>query len=210
MICDGCIHAYIQERSESGGLERIENTTCPFCRAPYVTGEASLSRHWKRIEAKDVEAFFQLGCMYKNGEFGLPQSLDKAMELWLQGVELGSIKCHAAVGGAYFFGRGVEQNVRKAKHHYQIAARGGHIDARQNLAAIEQQEGNFKRSMKHLIVLARTGHDVSLKGVWTGYKRGLVTKDDLDATLRAHKDSQDEMKSENRDRVKQFMQKWGP
>ena len=52
--------------------------------------------------------------------------------------------------------------------------------------------------MKHFMIAARAGFDDSLKAVGLGYKRGDVSKDEYAQTLRAYKDSQDEMKSEQR------------
>ena len=52
--------------------------------------------------------------------------------------------------------------------------------------------------MKHFMIAAKAGFDLSLKEVGEGYKRGHVTKDEYAQTLRAYKASQDEMKSEQR------------
>ena len=49
----------------------------------------------KRVEVGDLEAIFSLGCLYGNGECGLPQDHGKALELWQQAGELG---CAAAYG----------------------------------------------------------------------------------------------------------------
>ena len=53
--------------------------------------------------------------------------------------------------------------------------------------------------MKHYIVAARAGCDLSLKSVGEGYKAGHVTKDDYATTLRTHRHIRDEMKSKQRD-----------
>ena len=48
--------------------------------------------------------------------------------------------------------------------------------------------------MKHFMILAKSGQ--------AGFKNGHVTKDDdYERTLRAHKESQDEVKSEQRDKA---------
>ena len=62
--------------------------------------------------------------------------------------------------------------------------------------------GNDDRAMKHYMISASAGDDDSLKAVQDGYRNGLVTKDNFEVTLRAHKKSQDEMKSEWRDKAK--------
>ena len=59
--------------------------------------------------------------------------------------------------------------------------------------------GNHNRAMKHWIIGAKAGGDESLDSVKKGYMRGDVTKEDYASCLRAHKESQDEMKSVQRD-----------
>lgn len=61
--------------------------------------------------------------------------------------------------------------------------------------------GRMNLAMKHFMMAARSGADNSLKQIGLGYKAGHVTKDDYASTLRAHKASQDEMKSEQRARA---------
>ena len=43
--------------------------------------------------------------------------------------------------------------------------------------------------MKHFMIAAKAGFDLSLKEVGEGYKRGHVTKDEYAQTLRAYKAS---------------------
>ena len=71
--------------------------------------------------------------------------------------------------------------------------------ARQNLAAIEQGCGNMKRAVKHLIIGANLGFEKSMKTLWMVFKHGHITKEDLDATLRAHQAAIDATKSTQRD-----------
>ena len=56
----------------------------------------------------------------------------------------------------------------------------------------------YKQAMKHFMIAANAGYEDSLKFVSEGYKTGWVTKDEYESTLRAHKDSLDEMKSGQR------------
>ena len=52
------------------------------------------------------------------------------------------------------------------------------------------------------MISAMRGHDASLENLKMIYVEGHLSKDDFEKALRAHKDSQDEMKSEQRDRAK--------
>ena len=135
--------------------------------------------------------------MYGTG--GLQQNINKAQELLYRAAELGSLGAHCNLGGLYCDGDGVQVDKKKANHHWEIAAMGGHVRARYNLGAMEGENGNHHRVMKHFIISADAGHDESVKAVQDGYRDGIVTKDDFEKTLRAHQKSQDEMKSEWRD-----------
>lgn len=59
--------------------------------------------------------------------------------------------------------------------------------------------------MKHYMIAASAGHDHALSKVKEGYIGGSVTKDKFAKTLRAHRDAQDEMKSDHRKRVDSVM-----
>eukprot|EP00956_Cyclotella_meneghiniana_P014056 scaffold20852_cov23-Cyclotella_meneghiniana.AAC.1 len=81
----------------------------------------------------------------------------------------------------------------------------GSIRSRFHLGLLEVQNDNFDRAARHFIVAAKCGHDDSLEAVKQGFMKGLITKDDFEKTLREHKASQDETKSEQRDRSKVFL-----
>ena len=127
--------------------------------------------------------------------------MKKALELWHRAAELGSSSAHCEIATAYRFGFGIEKNTKKAMHHLKLAAIGGNEMARYNLGMSDQYAGNTDRAMKHLMIAAKAGHDDSLKDVGEGYKRGDVTKDDYACTLRTHKETKDEMRSEQREQA---------
>ena len=47
----------------------------------------------------------QLGCYYHDGEMGLPQDYEKAMELWLRAGELGCAMSYYNIADAYYMGK---------------------------------------------------------------------------------------------------------
>ena len=52
---------------------------------------------------KDANAFFYLGVeYYEGGRYGLPQDVNKAMDLWNQAAELGSMSAHYFLGNTYY------------------------------------------------------------------------------------------------------------
>ena len=76
------------------------------------------------------------------------------------------------------------------------------MGARHDLGIVEGRVGKVHRATKHLMISASAGDDTSLKCVQSGYRDGIVSKDDFEKTLRAHQKSKDEMKSEWRDKAK--------
>ena len=58
------------------------------------------------------------------------------------------------------------------------------------------------RAFKHFLLLARAGYKLSLDCVKKGYMAGHVTKEDYANTVREYQKSQDEMKSDARDKAK--------
>ena len=90
-------------------------------------------------------------------------------------------------------------DAKKAEYYYELAAMMGNIRARHNLGCDEQDAGNMKRAVKHWMISAGAGYDKSLKGIREAFFNGHATKDDFEKALRAHKETADEMKSDQRE-----------
>eukprot|EP00956_Cyclotella_meneghiniana_P002786 scaffold3284_cov67-Cyclotella_meneghiniana.AAC.2 len=144
-----------------------------------------------------------LATFYTKGEFGFPLDVPRGIALYQRAAELGSALAHFNLGKAYRLGKaGQHVDQKKAIHHYQTAAIMGCINARFDLGIVEAKNGNHYRALRHFTISAKCGHDWSLKFVKEGFMKGLTTKDDFEITLRCHQASQDEAKSEQRDRAK--------
>ncbi|KAL7533064.1 hypothetical protein ACHAXR_005015 [Thalassiosira sp. AJA248-18] len=199
MICLGCAY-------EDMIAERSTEENCPFCRVPApVSDEEALEKIEKRIEVGDANAMRVLGHRYYKGD-GVPQDSNKALELYHQAAMLGCAESHYVIGGVYFNGKGVEKDVKKAKYHWELAAMGGDVLARHNLGEFEANAGNKKRAMKHFMISAELGSDNSLKTIQNGFSEGLVTKDEFEKALRAHKESKDEMQNDQRDAARRWLE----
>ena len=131
----------------------------------------------------------------------MPLDHAKANELYLKAGELGCVDAYYNLGVVYRTGNGAEIDKKKAKHYYELAAMNGDVAARHNLGCLEGQAGNHQRAMKHFIISARAGHTKSLNNVKKGYVAGHVTKEDYANTLREYQKSQDEMKSQAREKA---------
>jgi tetratricopeptide (TPR) repeat protein len=196
LMCNGCIHAY---EMSSG------NNNCPFCREPAVKGEEQNNKRvMKRVKVNDPAAIQQIGVRrYQEGDYL------GAVEYFRKAAELGDAVSHYNLGSMYYVGKGVEKDEEKAIYHYEKAAIGGHPGARHVIAVIEGSEskGNNERAVKHLIIAANLGHEESMKKLWGAFKKGFVTKEELEATLRTHKAAIDATKSAQRDAGEAYHQR---
>lgn len=184
-------------------LASTGNNRCPFCNAPTTRGLKNEYRMLnERIEKyNDASAMSHLGLCLNSGLNGFPVDQPKAFEMYKRASAGGNIMSNYNLGNSYFYGRGVEVDKKKAIHHWQVAAIGGVADARYNLGC-EDFDVNIWRAMRHFVIAAKCGHDKSLHEVKNGFRSGLVTKDEFEKTLRCHQTSQDETRSEQRDKVK--------
>ena len=195
-ICNGCIDAMI----ETGGKNM---KLCPFCKTPPSSSEEEeVKRVTKLMEKGNADAFNQLAGCYERGILGLPQDSAKATELYLRAGELGRANAYYNLGICYYAQRGVEVvDKKKAQHYLELAAMNGDIKARRNLGCMELKAGNHQRAYKHFLIAAWAGHNVALKNVKEGYMEGHVTKEEYANTLREYHKSQDDMKSDARDKA---------
>ena len=153
-ICCGCDYAPVYDNL---GNEIIEDK-CPFCRTPvHESDEEYNERLQKRVEVDDAVAIFNLGCYYRNGDYGFPQDDAKAFELFIRAGELGCTDAYCNIGYAYQNGNGVESDEKKANHYYKLAAMGGDVYARYNLGNNEEDAGNMNRALKHFMIAAEGG-----------------------------------------------------
>ena len=195
-ICSGCIHA-VELRDKGVGL-------CPFCRSPTPNNEELVQRTTKRVEVGDANAIFNLGVCYSTGVYGLPQDYEKAFELYHRAGELGYASAYYNIGNAYYNGRGVERNEKKAEHYYEQAAIRGDEMARYNLGNSELRAGNWDRALKHYMIAAGDGDNDSVKNILQLYKLSLATKEDYAKALLAYQTYLDEIRSEQRDKAAAF------
>ncbi len=194
LICNGCCHA--NEMS-------VWNHNCPFCREPPPEDdEEDKKRLMKRVKANDPAALRFIGTeRFYEGDHGA------AVEYWKKAAELEEIRSHYELSCLYGEGNGVKKNEEKAVYHAEQAAIGGHPDARYNLGCTEGDNGNIERAVKHFIIAANLGCETSMKELWSEYKDGNITKEELEATLRTHKVAIDATKSPEREAAEAWRQR---
>ena len=94
--------------------------------------------------------------------------------------------------------------MKKARYYHELAAMEGDPFSRHSLGSLEAKAGNVNRAVKHWMIAAGGGFDESLKAIRSCYMEGLVTKDDFAKALRAHKEAQDEVSTDQREEAAAF------
>ncbi|EJK57305.1 hypothetical protein THAOC_22668 [Thalassiosira oceanica] len=153
---------------------------------------------------RDADAIHNLGLKYCYGNLGLTKDVPRAVELWTDAAELGSVEAHYDLGIAYYIGDGVEEDKPRAIQHWQEAAMKGHVESRRNIGVVEFNEGNYKLAMKHLMISAKMGYEDSLNSVKQMFMGGLATKAQYAEALRGYGDAVEEMKSHQREEAKRL------
>jgi TPR repeat protein len=117
----------------------------------------------KRVEANVAGATCQLGYYYYQGDEGLQQDQEKAMDLWKHAAKLGSSEAHFSLGSVYCEGG----ELKKAKFHYEAAAL-----PRYRVGIMEGKSGNEERALKHCILAASASNHQATRTLLNNFERG--------------------------------------
>ncbi|EJK55430.1 hypothetical protein THAOC_24839 [Thalassiosira oceanica] len=194
------------EQLYSQGHERPEGDFCPICTLPIPRNSSdALARIQKRVAKKDPAAIYFLAQKYFFGRLGLQKDMRKAVELFTEAAELGSIGALFNLGLSYFHGEGVQQDNAKAAHFWTKAAMQGHVESRYNLGFLEGKKGNHDRAVRHWLISAKMGEECSLESIKEAFMAGLATKEQYAEALKGYQDAVEEMKSHDRDEAKALL-----
>ena len=197
VICGGCLVA-----SQKRGV-----LDCPFCRAPYPDNDADeLAMIQARVEKKDPNAIMALAQKYYFGTLGMQKDLRKAVELWTEAAELGSVEALFYLGFLYCNGGGcgVREDKAKGIHFFVKAAMQGHAVSRHNLGFHEAEKGNHDRAVRNLLISAKMGLKESVDTTKKLFINGQATKEQYAQALKGYQDATEEMKSHDRDEAKRL------
>ena len=192
-VCNGCNVA---------ARRRGMGNTCPFCRTPMTSKDncaSTLAMVQKRIDAGDADAVEFLACTYYYGGYGLEKDVQRAIELWTEAAELGSIDAHYELGRSYYYGDGVEQDQVKGVGHWQHAAMEGHVDSRYGLGLAEYNARNYHLAIKHLLISAKMGSETSVDMIKRMFSDRIATKVQYAEALKGYQDAVEETKSHQRE-----------
>ena len=155
VICVGCTYEMVKEGVGRGKMKEDDHL-CPYCRAPSLISDEEKIKQMKILmENGNGRAFNMIGLCFARGSNGMPRHQAKANELFLKAGELGCADAYCNLGIVYRQGEGVEIDMKKATHFFELAAMSGNVIARHRLGHIEKQAGNDQRAKKHFIVAAR-------------------------------------------------------
>ena len=206
-VCEGCSWA---------AYRRGVYDSCPFCRTPHPTDNAStlamikkrdastVEKIKKRVDKGDAEAINHLGSKYYFGSLGLTKDIPRAIELWTEAAELGSLDAHYHLGAVYFHGDGVEEDKPRGIQHWEQAAMKGHFNSRHNLGGLELHKGNYELAVRHWMISAKMGYEKSLNAIKEMFMKGQATKAQYAEALRGYGDAVEEMKSPQREEAKRL------
>jgi len=195
-VCNGCVLA---------ARQRGINDKCPFCRTRRPRDEASgLAMIQKRVGKGDTEAISHLGDMYFYGDLGLAKDAPRAIELWTEAAELGSVGAHHQLGNVYYHGNGVEEDKPRGIHHWQQAAMKGYAISRHCLGAAEMDGGNHELAVQHFMISVKMGYEMALNCIKKMFMKGQATKAQYAEALRGYQTAVEEMKSPQREEVKRL------
>ncbi|EJK70872.1 hypothetical protein THAOC_07735 [Thalassiosira oceanica] len=192
-VCKGCNSA-----AKNRGMH-----DCPFCRASKPKNDAdTLAMVQARVEKKDPDAINYLGEMYFHEKFGLQKDTQKAVALWEEAAELGSIRALFNLGGSYDGGYGVQLDKAKGVEFYTKGAMQGCVLSRYALGQEEWEKRNHERALRHFLISAKMGLKASLEPIKQMFFAGLTTKEQYAEALKGYQDAVEETKSHDRDEAK--------
>ena len=196
-ICKGCSVA-AQKRGMLG---------CAFCRTPIAGDDVDeLAMIQARVAKKDPAAINFLGEKYAHGSNGLQKDMQKGVVLWTEAAELGSTKALKNLGYVYYHGKGVQQDEAKSVEFYNRAVMQGHVVSRHNLGCIEGDKGNHDRAVRHFLISAKMGCNLSVEGIKRVFMSGHASKEQYAEALKGYQDAVEGMKSHDRDEAKAYFE----
>jgi len=138
---------------------------------------------------------------YHLGNTGLIQSNTRALEMYICAAELGHAEAFVNIGCRYEEGTVVEQNLSKTLEYYEVAAKKGSLSAHKFLLMFHGTNGDIQTSIRHIKVAACAGDQESMDNFMKAFRDELVSKEDLEQTLRAFQASKDLTKSKDREDI---------
>jgi len=136
-VCCGALICYRCLEDDTVGAPFKEE--CSLCKkAISKSNEERVNRCLDKVigHNHNHKAVCVLADCFLRGEWGVPQDISKAIQLWKVAFELGSPAASYNLGVAYLKGDGVEEDVSRAFEYFAYAARGEHDVATKLIHAV--------------------------------------------------------------------------
>ena len=195
--------------------KKIDNV-CPFCREPEPTGE----EYHRQLEVKalqgDAFACNLLGAHYEFHEDETLHDSIRALQYYIQATELGSGEACGIIALSFKEGKfGVPVDKIAARLFYAVAALRGNLQARRNIGRIEYGLGNHELGIRQWKISANAGYQDSLNRLRDIFNadgklpgKEFISKEELDTLYRACHESQEEVKTDEREKYFQGDEAW--
>jgi TPR repeat protein len=115
---------------------------------------------------------------------------------------------HNMLAAAYEKGNGVSKDETKAKQYCEKSAMAGCATARYNLGCDEANSGRHDRAIRHWLIAASTGEVDAVNSIEKEMVTGRATKDHYAQALRVYLKYLNEVKSDQRDRVAAYTDRY--
>ena len=158
-ICNGCAYKHIEVDVKKGTPG--DEAKCVFCQQPMASIGNYNKQLKKLMKKKNPKAFFQMACMYKDGD-GIIQSDTRALQMSIEAAELGYAAAFGMIGKYYMRGFAATRDVAKGLKYYEIASKKGDIETHKLLAWFHGENGNHQKCIDHLKVVASAGYQESM------------------------------------------------
>ena len=190
------------ETAEFQLMAATENVACAFCRSrrPLDQKEYVKWLHKRVDKFNDAGAMNNLGDCYMDGLKGVQVDRSKAMELYKRSYDLGS--ADAADRLSYYSRFGSKEKLEYLKE----GARRGNINLTLELGMNGLQFGIVEKeyAVSLIVKAAKAGDDEAMANCWKMFQRGLLSKADLESTMRAKQATLDEVNNEERKYAMRF------
>ena len=200
IICNACS----EENKAVSYQKKLTVHPCPFCRGKTPTNyEEGMRQLEARAAQNDHEAWDGLGENYRESKDDL-----KAIDCYIRAVDLGSPRAAAPLAEYCREGIVVARDLEKEALFSRIGALRGSCSDRHNIGVLEYCDlGNHEIAIRHWKIAAEAGMQASLDALKTIFNangkqpgKEFVSKEYLDSVYRACHAAQEEVKSEEREK----------